>query len=62
MGEGGWGGGGVCAAVACSKRSASGKRCEVKKAMEQAGAAGLSEPLDPILVTFERICNFRDPN
>ena len=60
----GWGGGGggVCAAVACSKRSDFGESCEVKKAMEQASAAGLLEPLDPILVTFERICNFRDPN
>ena len=54
--------GGLCAAVACSKRSDSGERCEVKKAMEQASAPGLSEPLDPILITFERICNFRDPN
>ena len=60
-GEGG-GGRGVCAAVACSKRSDSGEQCEVKKAMEPASAAGLWEPLDPILVTFERICNFRDPN
>ena len=25
-------------------------------------SAGLSEPPDPILVTFERICNSRDPN